>query len=137
MEKKKISCSYSFLVIILFATVCILTDYIVIDRKLREGKSVNSVIEDKSIVNENIVDIRTDSTKDYVYDASYENDGIVESYNTYYNTYFLKDIVVPFININSDDARKLRVYIILLLIFIRRVLMMECRMLMIVLINTI
>lgn len=106
MEKKKISCSYSFLVIILFATVCILTDYIVIDRKLREGKSVNSVIEDKSNVNENIVDIRTDSTKDYVYDASYENDGIVESYNTYYNTYFLKDIVVPFININSDDARK-------------------------------
>ena len=106
MEKKKNCCSYSFLIIILFATVCILTDYIVIDRKLREGKSDNSVIEDKSNVDESIVDIRTDSTKDYVYDASYDNDGIVESYNTYYNTYFLKDIVVPFININSDDARK-------------------------------
>ena len=34
-EKKKISCSYAVLVIILFATVCFLTDYILIDRKLR------------------------------------------------------------------------------------------------------
>ena len=37
MEKKKkgIRCSYAVLLIILFATVCILTDYIVIERKTR------------------------------------------------------------------------------------------------------
>lgn len=35
-EKKKISCSYAVLVIILFATVCFLTDYIVIERKLNK-----------------------------------------------------------------------------------------------------
>lgn len=33
---KKVSCSYSFLVIVLFAVVCFLTDYIIIDRKLND-----------------------------------------------------------------------------------------------------
>lgn len=41
--KKKIGFSYAVLVIILFATVCFLTDYILIDRKLNENKgSVNN-----------------------------------------------------------------------------------------------
>ena len=35
-EKKTIKCSYALLVIILFATVAFLTDYIVIDRKTRK-----------------------------------------------------------------------------------------------------
>ena len=39
-DKKNIRCSYALLVIILFATVCFLTDYIVIDRKLREDKTI-------------------------------------------------------------------------------------------------
>ncbi len=35
-EKKTIKCSYALLVIILFATVAFLTDYIVIERKTRK-----------------------------------------------------------------------------------------------------
>lgn len=35
-EKKKIRCSYALLVVILFATVCFLTDYIVIERKMNQ-----------------------------------------------------------------------------------------------------
>lgn len=42
MEKKKISCSYALLVVILFATLCILTDYIVIDRKIKCAGGVSS-----------------------------------------------------------------------------------------------
>lgn len=57
MEKKKISCSYSVLVIILFATVCVLTDYIVIDRKLNEGGGSVS-----SSVNTNTNDDTKDNT---------------------------------------------------------------------------
>lgn len=61
-EKKKISCSYAVLVIILFATVCFLTDYIIIERKTRvnkcpkcentctkcDVKEENSVVEDSN-----------------------------------------------------------------------------------------
>lgn len=57
MEKKKISCSYSVLVILLFAVVCILTDYIVIDRKLNEGGGSVS-----SSVNTNTNDDAKDNT---------------------------------------------------------------------------
>ena len=49
-DKKKISCSYALLVIILFAVVCFLTCYIVIDRKLNEN---NGTVKDNNIVNEN------------------------------------------------------------------------------------
>lgn len=44
--KKTISCSYGVLVIILCATVAFLTDYILIDRKINEGKgSFNNCTE--------------------------------------------------------------------------------------------
>ena len=67
-EKKTIKCSYAVLVIILFAAVCFLTDYILISRKINkcncpkcevttnnEGKEKPEVIEDNSNeqVNEN------------------------------------------------------------------------------------
>lgn len=44
--KKKIGSNYGILVIILFAVVCALTDYIIIGRKINEGK--NTVIETKT-----------------------------------------------------------------------------------------
>lgn len=107
-KKKGIRCSYGVLIVILFATVCLLTDYIVIDRKLREDKSSNSdnlIIEDNSN-DSNIIISKVDTTKDYVYDAVYDSDDIADSYSTFHKTFYLKDIVVPYVNIDSEDASK-------------------------------
>lgn len=60
-EKKTIKCSYALLVIILFATVAFLTDYIIIDRKTRKcdcpkcEATNNEVISDNTGFNENYV----------------------------------------------------------------------------------
>lgn len=54
--------------------------------------------------NENNVISKLDNTKDWVYNAEYEKNVNADSYSTSYNTYYAKDIVVPFININSSYA---------------------------------
>ena len=99
-EKKGIRCSYGLLIIILFATVCFLTDYIVIDRKLREDKTI---IYDNSVSKED--SIKIDSSKDYVYDASYDFDFLKDSYYANGRLINKSDIVVPYINIDSDAAK--------------------------------
>ena len=99
-EKKGIRCSYGLLIIILFATVCFLTDYIVIDRKLREDKTI---IYDDPVSSE--TSIKVDASKDYVYDASYDFDFLKDSYYANGRLINKSDIVVPYININSDAAR--------------------------------
>ena len=48
---------------------------------------------------------KIDTTKDWVYDAKYTKNVIADSYTTQYNeTYYAKDIIVPYININSSYA---------------------------------
>lgn len=47
--KKKIKCSYGILVIVLFAVVCFLTDYILIDRNLNEGKGVTDCVSNSVV----------------------------------------------------------------------------------------
>lgn len=64
-DKKNIRCSYALLVIILFATVCFLTDYIVVDRKLREDKTiiygdVTDKVDSDTVIDGSVVD-STDS----------------------------------------------------------------------------
>lgn len=63
--KKKISSNYGILVIILFATVCFLTDYIYIGRKLNEGK--NSVIETNTDCVNSVCNCDNDSVLSYSY----------------------------------------------------------------------
>lgn len=49
---------------------------------------------------------KIDESKKWVYDAEYEKNVDVEEYTTTFgNTYYAKDIVVPYVNINSDDAK--------------------------------
>ena len=92
MEKKKISCSYSVLVILLFAVVCILTDYIVIDRKLNEGggsvsSSVNTNTNDDTKDNTSVdgnqgtsvYDGKEDDKSNYELITQQDLDGIIES----------------------------------------------------------
>lgn len=64
----------------------------------------NNESNNTSNENENNVISKLYNTKDWVYDAEYEKNVNADSYSTDYNTYYAKDIVVPFININSSYA---------------------------------
>ncbi len=51
--------------------------------------------------------IKIDVDKDWAYDALYEKNVLADSYTTtYYETFYAKDIIVPYININSSSANK-------------------------------
>ena len=63
------------------------------------GKS-NEQQEEKVKNTESVAKIYSD--KEYIYDAEYEKNVNKESYSTGNKTYYAKDIVVPFININSS-----------------------------------
>ncbi len=49
---------------------------------------------------------KIDPSKYWIYHATYDKNVLAYSYDTYFNTYYAKDIIVPFININSNDASK-------------------------------
>ena len=49
--------------------------------------------------------IKIDEDKDYVYDAEYDTGDAPSEYAVGIYTYYLKDIVVPYINIDSDGAK--------------------------------
>lgn len=57
-EKKTIKCSYALLVIILFATVAFLTDYIIIDRKTRKCDCPKCEATNNEVISDN-----TDNTQ--------------------------------------------------------------------------
>ncbi len=125
MKRKEIGSNYGILVIILFSTVCFLTDYIVIDRKI--NKKV--IVEPEVIVNDSDQEdvesireknIKIDYNRDYVYDAGYHNNNKYKEYDycdgtTYTQDGFdiikcdkgsmrLSNLIVPYINIKSNDA---------------------------------
>lgn len=51
--------------------------------------------------------LKIDKTKELVYDAEYTSNVKAESYVTHFDeTYYSKDIIVPYININSEYATK-------------------------------
>lgn len=52
-EKKTIKCSYALLVIILFATVAFLTDYIIIDRKTRKCDCPKCEVTNNEVISDN------------------------------------------------------------------------------------
>ncbi len=55
---------------------------------------------------------KLDDSRDWVYDAEYEKNVIADSYtNSYDETYFAKDIVVPYINVDSPDANRINLKI--------------------------
>lgn len=101
-EKKTIKCSYALLVIVLFATVCFMTDYIIIERKINKcvcptcnSGSNNEVINSNS--NNNVV--VPDNNEVDVVKESYDYP-IVSSYETYNSDHSLDK---AYIRINNRD----------------------------------
>lgn len=108
-EKKTVNSNLGILLICLFSAIFVMMDFIVIDNALDKyiSYSSNGSGDNDTIIDENNVasSLKVDSSKNWVYDASYESGVSEESYLTYYNdTYYLKDIVVPYFNVDSSDA---------------------------------
>lgn len=84
-EKKEIKCSYSLLVIILFATVCFLTDYIVIERKTRVNKcpKCENTCTKCDVKEENSVVKDTNEEANRIGDTDYDSNSTVRHFEYY------------------------------------------------------
>lgn len=100
MEKKNNNTILYVIIAILSVFIIVLSIY-TICITLQNNKQVTTPNNGS---NENNVISKLDNTKDWVYDAEYKKNVNADSYSTDYNTYYAKDIVVPFININSSYA---------------------------------
>ncbi len=99
------------LIIILVIAVIGLSVYIVLDKTVlnkdtkkdsqnltTDNASNNQIVEDNGKV------AKIDPNRPYIYDADYEKNVKAESYSVGPSTYYASDLVVPYININSNDA---------------------------------
>lgn len=99
------------LIAILVILVLLLGGYVVYDKQINKEEmpktsETNKETEEEKENTEETFISKQDDTKDWVYDAEYEKNVLADSYKTYYNTYYARDIVVPYINIDSSYATK-------------------------------
>ena len=100
MEKK--NTLLYVIITILCVLVLLLGGYIVYDKL---EKNDNELSDKKQDENTNVT--KLDDTRDWIYDAEYEKNVTANSYTTVYNnTYYADDIKVPYINVNSEYAKK-------------------------------
>lgn len=86
----------------------VLGGYIVYDKVLKENTTKEEAVDQKenNSKNNTTSSLKMDETKDWVYDADYTKNVSADSYATSFKTYYAKDIVVPFINIEGTEAEK-------------------------------
>lgn len=107
MDSQKKNTGLYVLIAILCVLVLALGGYIVYDKTQNDKSSTATTTDttnNKSNSNTNTLVSKLDNTKDWVYDAEYTKNVTADSYSTSFETYYSKDIVVPYININSSYA---------------------------------
>ena len=57
-----------------------------------------------NLSNVQVKSLKLDDNKEWIYDAEYEKKVTANSYSIDFSTYYAKDIIVPYININSSYA---------------------------------
>lgn len=103
-EKKEGKGKFILLVVLVFIVACLGT-YILYDKVLNKDKNNDTEIIDKVDDNNNVnTNVKIDESKDFIYVADYDYDVSSETYSTNFKTYNVKDIRVPYININSTYA---------------------------------
>lgn len=95
-EKKTIKCSYALLVIILFATVAFLTDYIIIDRKMNKCNCPKCEATNNEVISGDIEN--KDNTDDTQVTENDVNNIVAESKG-------VKEFTVPFDESRSFEAK--------------------------------
>lgn len=102
MDNQKKNTGVYILIAVLCVLILVLVGYIVYD-KTQNNKTVTTDTTNKaSNSNTNNLVSKLDDTKDWVYDAEYKKNVTSDSYSTCCETYYAKDIVVPYINVNSS-----------------------------------
>lgn len=103
MNNQKKNTGLYVLIAILCVMVLALGGYIVYD-KIQNNKTTatDTTNNASNSTNTNSLVSKLDDNKDWVYDAEYTKNVTADSYSTYYETYYAKDIVVPYINVNSS-----------------------------------
>jgi len=122
MERKEIGSNIGIFIILLFSIVCFLIDFIIIDKKVNKSVIIKPEIVEIPVVEPIRRDknIKIDYNRDYVYDAGYHNDNKYKEYDYCDGTTYTRDgfdvlvcdkgsmrlsnLVVPYINIKSNDA---------------------------------
>ena len=97
------------IILVLVVIVLGLGSYLVYDKVINkdEKKSNTEKIEDDNDKEEaKEQDSKIDKTKELVYDATYVANATKESYITYSEEHSVKNIVVPYINIDSNYAKE-------------------------------
>ena len=115
MDNKKHN---AFLIILLVIFVCIslalgsflfydkvLKNYLNNQNPIKINRDYDNYRKRPNTNNNNYVS-KIDSSKYWIYHAPYDKNVLANSYDTAYETYQAKDIVVPYINIDSEDAKK-------------------------------
>ncbi len=108
MKNKKIT----IISLITLSSIIVLeTGYIIYNhvQTSKELKNINTTYTNKNDKNDNTETNqikKIDNTKDWTFNANYDTQGLAESYETKSKEkYYLKDIVVPYLNIDSDYAK--------------------------------
>lgn len=101
MDNQKKNTVLYVLIVILFVLVVVLGGYIIYDKTQNDKPTT---LNDTLNANTNNLVSKVDDAKDWVYDAEYSKNVSADSYSTGYNTYYSKDIVVPYINVKSSYA---------------------------------
>lgn len=95
MNNKKINCSYAILVVILFAVVCFLTDYIIINRKMKENncEAITGIITDCI---DSTCNCGFDDNNSYIIFSNNLSDEISSDFNDYnYSMKYVENYFVP------------------------------------------
>ena len=103
MDNQKKNTGLYVLIAILCVLVLALGGFIVYDKTQNNKTTTTDTTNNASnSTNTNSLVSKLDDKKDWVYDAEYTKNVTADSYSTYYETYYAKDIVVPYINVNSS-----------------------------------
>lgn len=100
MDNNKKNTGLYVLIAILCVLVLALGGYIIYYKTQNNNTTTNNA----SNSDNNSLVSKLDNTKDWVYDAEYAKNVTADSYSTNYETYYAKNIVVPYINVNSSYA---------------------------------
>ena len=116
MDNKKHNASLIILLVVFIFISLALGSFVFYDKVLKNY--INSPIQnndyddlddddDNHNYNENNNYVsKIDPSKYWIYHATYDKNVLANSYEIAYKTYYAKDIIVPFINIDSNDASK-------------------------------
>lgn len=111
MDSQKKNTGIIILIVVLSLLVVGLGGYLIYDKFITKDSNIeekdNTKKKDNSNIENNNFISKIDEAKDWIHDADYDYNVSANSYSIDFDiTYYVKDIIAPYINIKSADADK-------------------------------